>query len=236
MIVGKGLIASQLSEYIDNNEIIVFASGVSNSRETREELFERERLLIDSFIPCNKLFVYFSTCSVFDDSLADSMYVKHKLSIEKHIESNFKSYIILRLPNIIGLTNNNNTFFNFFFNAIRQQTPIVIQKNAVRYFMDVEDLSPILKMILASKSCLNTTINIAYNNPASIPDVLNCFETHMDKKANYSYTEKGSKYVIPNDCFNMLYFQYYNKTISIDYTENCIKKYIVLKNNLVNTL
>lgn len=236
MIVGNGLIASQLSEYLDNNEIIVFASGVSNSRETKEENFERERLLIDSFIPYNKLFVYFSTCSVFDDSLADSMYVKHKLSIEKHIETKFKNYIILRLPNMIGLTNNKNTFFNFFFNAIRQQTPIVIQKNAVRYFMDVEDLSPILKMILANKSCLNTTINIAYNNPVSIHDVLTYFENQMGKKANFSYIEKGSSYSIPNDFFNNLYCQYFGKTISIEYTENCIKKYIVLKNNAENTL
>jgi hypothetical protein len=106
----------------------------------------------------------------------------------------------------------------------------VIQKNAVRYFMDVEDLSQILKMILADTSNLNTIINVAYNNPTQIPEVLGFFEKYMGIKAQVTYIDIGSVYLINNDFFNRLFFQYYGKHMPIDYTEYCIKKYIQLKN------
>mgnify|MGYP007017084323 CR=1 FL=1 len=82
MIVGRGLLASLFLEN-DREDIIFFASGVSNSLEDRQEEFLREETLIKKTIEenPNKIFVYFSTCSVYDSSKTGSDYVLHKLKM-----------------------------------------------------------------------------------------------------------------------------------------------------------
>jgi len=229
MIVGKGLIANSLSVFEDNHEVIIFASGVSNSKEYRKEMYDKELQLINDFLTTECLFVYFSTCSVYDMSLSDSSYVKHKLNIEDYIITHFKKYLILRLPNMIGLTTNNNTFFNYFFNSILNKELILVQKYAVRYFMDVDDLLPILKMLLSNKSNMNQTINVAYNNPIRITEVLSFFEKAIGQKANYRLIESGTEYNIPNDTFINLLEGNCLHSIPSDYTANCIRKYVKMK-------
>ena len=95
MLIGKGLIASQFKKYEDDNDIIIFASGVSNSQEIDLNKFDKEFNLIKKYISCDCLFVYFSTCSIYDKSLIDSKYVKHKLKVEEFIKENFKYFLIL---------------------------------------------------------------------------------------------------------------------------------------------
>src|SRR5690606_10434611 len=84
MIVGNGLIASafQSSPLKDDPNIVVFASGVSNSRETSKDEFLRERQLLLETINQGKLILYFSTCSVYDPSQKDAPYITHKLEME----------------------------------------------------------------------------------------------------------------------------------------------------------
>ena len=141
MIVGKGLIASQFNNWWKGKDVIIFASGVSNSKEVKKSEYQREKHLVKTFFSSKKLFVYFSTCSIFDKTLEKSLYVKHKLEIEELIKNNFTNYFILRLPNVIGKTKNQNTFFNYFYSAIVNKNKIHIQKNNIRYFLDVEKLS-----------------------------------------------------------------------------------------------
>ena len=68
MIIGNGLLAQAFSEYNNNDEILIFASGVSNSLEEKESEFDREAKLLKSVITNypDKTMVYFSTCSVYD--------------------------------------------------------------------------------------------------------------------------------------------------------------------------
>ena len=40
MVIGNGLIAGQFNKYRDNDNVIIFASGVSNSKETNSKLFD----------------------------------------------------------------------------------------------------------------------------------------------------------------------------------------------------
>lgn len=65
-----------------------FASGVSNSQNQNHSLFQRETDLLVETLRNNKekLFIYFSTCSIYDPTLVNSEYVKHKLKIENLIE------------------------------------------------------------------------------------------------------------------------------------------------------
>ena len=63
MIIGNGLIANSFLDS-DLNNIIIFASGVSNSKEENLLEFDREKKLLLRIIyeNFNKKIVYFSTC------------------------------------------------------------------------------------------------------------------------------------------------------------------------------
>ena len=102
MIIGNGLIASAFNPYFSNDErVVVFASGVSNSRETRAEAFLRERQMLLDAMRHERFLLYFSTCSVNDPELADAPYVVHKKEMEKLVQST-KDYAIFRVPIIVG--------------------------------------------------------------------------------------------------------------------------------------
>ena len=92
MILGNGTIGSVLT---DREDRLYFASGVSNSSETRRSEYEREKnLLLEQ--DRHRHLVYFSTLSVF---YSDSLYVQHKKRMEKLIKERFKTHTIMRLGN-----------------------------------------------------------------------------------------------------------------------------------------
>ncbi len=80
MVIGNGMIANRFVNYREDKDIIIFSSGVSNSKDTVEENFLREFHLLNQTIKNNpgNTIVYFSTCSIEDDDLASSPYVIHK--------------------------------------------------------------------------------------------------------------------------------------------------------------
>jgi len=90
MIIGRGTIASVLP---DREDLLFFASGVSNSSETNESEYDREiNLLLDQ--DKNAHLVYFSTLSLFYNS---TRYTQHKKYMEELIKKRFKRYTIMRL-------------------------------------------------------------------------------------------------------------------------------------------
>ena len=93
MIIGRGLIAKAFEKYNNNDNVIIFSSGVSNSLETRDTEFEREESLLKSNLLLDKKFIYFSTISVVDGSLK-SPYINHKIKMEKMISENHNNYLI----------------------------------------------------------------------------------------------------------------------------------------------
>lgn len=98
MVVGDGDIASALP---DRDDLVFFASGVSNSQETDEAEYRREIALL-SRQDRNKRLVYFSSLSVF---YSDSRYATHKRAMEATIKKYSKYYCIVRLGNIDWGTN-----------------------------------------------------------------------------------------------------------------------------------
>ncbi|MEJ2497376.1 MAG: NAD(P)-dependent oxidoreductase, partial [Sulfurovaceae bacterium] len=84
MIIGNGMLAHEFSDYKDDNDIIIFASGVSNSGETRESEFEREKELLTKTIDniSSEKIIYFSTCAMYDKYFVNNRYTKHKLHME----------------------------------------------------------------------------------------------------------------------------------------------------------
>jgi hypothetical protein len=93
MIIGHGDIALVLP---DRSDLTFFASGVSNSQETRDSEYQREFSLLARQDRGTRL-VYFSSLSVF---YSDSKYASHKRAMEATIRKFQKKYTIIRLGNI----------------------------------------------------------------------------------------------------------------------------------------
>jgi len=131
LIVGSGDIAMALAEagiYLTGK--CFFASGVSNSREIRQEEFDRERnLLLDQDRELR--LIYFGTLAMF---YADTPYTKHKFEMEQLVKKAFPSYAILRLGTIVWGTNPN-TIINHFKGQLDRGEPIEIQ-DTNRYVID----------------------------------------------------------------------------------------------------
>ena len=129
MIIGDGDIASVLK---DREDIVFFASGVSNSKETNEAEYQREKSLLMT-VPDNKRIVYFSSLGVLDGT---SRYFKHKREMEELIKT-FSKYCIVRLGNI-SWGKNPNTLINYFKNRVAEGKPFEIQ-DAYRYIVDEDE-------------------------------------------------------------------------------------------------
>ena len=92
-IVGNGDIASVLPE---REDLLFFASGVSNSQCTDEKEYKREvNLLLRQDDRAH--LVYFSSLSVF---YSDTRYAQHKRYMELLVRETFPSWTIIRIGNI----------------------------------------------------------------------------------------------------------------------------------------
>ena len=129
-IIGHGDIAGVLT---DREDRIYFASGVSNSQETRRTEYEREKSLMLKQDKYRHLVYFSSLCVLYSDSL----YSQHKQRMEQLVKENFKHYTILRLGNITW-GKNPHTILNYFRNRIRKHQPLEI-RDVYRYIVDKEE-------------------------------------------------------------------------------------------------
>lgn len=225
MIIGNGLLASEFSDLENNNAIVIFASGVSNSLEETHSAFEREKNLIIDTIKNKKhsLFVYFSTCSITDKTVNKRPYVLHKLNMEKLIRNSSNNYLIIRLPNIVGKGGNENTIFNYLVNAIKNNQKISIWKNANRNILDIKDMGEIVRNVIKS-GYKNTILNIANLNSYPVTDIVDKIENYLQKKANINLVEKGTTTTI--ELKEALPFIHaLDKDFSINYIDELLRKY-----------
>jgi len=222
MVIGNGMMAQAFSGLADDESVTVFASGVSNSKETNPAAFKRELDLLSS---CDKniKIIYFSTCSVYDDSLKDSMYVKHKLFVEDYISQNFLHYLIFRLPIVVGFTNNEATLFNYFKSRIFRGEKVQIQESATRYLIDVLDVVTVVNIINTS-NVDNSIINIAFNNQESVLGIASSISRAVGFNLFADLIPGGSSYTVPNEIlFDFL--SQVNYIIPDDYNNIVINKY-----------
>lgn len=196
MIVGNGLIANAFREY-DREEVVFFASGVSNSLETRASEFQREEDLIRKTIQENpeKLFVYFSTCSIYDSSKNSSFYVNHKLKMEHLVAVEVEKYLIARVSNAVGKGGNQNTLINYLIRAIQNQNEIKVHIDATRNQIDVFDVAQIVLNLIDSNQ-LNKIVNVAYVSNYSVLEIIRIVEEFLNLKGDLILEKKGQGYSI----------------------------------------
>ncbi|MBL1221997.1 NAD-dependent epimerase/dehydratase family protein [Chryseobacterium sp. L7] len=209
MIIGNGVLANAVRDF-DREDLIFFASGVSNSLETRTSEFEREIDLLHSIIekfPEKKL-IYFSTCSIYDSSKTKSPYVLHKLNIEKMISENCDQYAIFRVGNAVGKGGNMNTLINFLNNAIETGKKIQIHSNARRVFIGVNDIALFISQHIDSIE--NTVFNLVYPYQFSLEEVIAPLEKHLGKKAVCEVTNEGAYYNINFEESTKAFFDHFS--------------------------
>ncbi len=221
MIIGSGLIATALKK-INTESILFFASGVSNSLETRNSEFEREFNLLKNTLENNKRkLIYFSTLSIHDQSKQDSLYVLHKIKIEEYIRNNTDDHLILRIGNIVGKGGNPNTLFNFLKNQINNNNKFVLHSNARRLLLDIDDISRFL--ISHCTDLKNETINFAYPYYYDLKQIVDAIQKKTGKTAQYDEIDEGDFYKVN---FDENISNFFSGVSADDYLETLTEKYI----------
>lgn len=197
MIIGNGLLADAFRRSnFDSSDLIIFASGVSNSKEVDFSKFLREKKLLESFFSKETKIIYFSTCSIEDDILKSTPYVQHKVEIESMLAKQ-SSYLIFRLPQVVGFTNNQNTLTNFIYNKIKSNQHFDLLADARRNIIDVDDVVKIAKYVLSKDDCnQNRTMNIASSKSITVLELVKIYEQILGLKAKYNLIKGGSSYSI----------------------------------------
>ena len=198
MVIGNGLLANAFSEYKESKNYLFFCSGVSNSLCKEQSEFDREINLLSENIAAHPemTFVYFSTCSVYDPSMVNSLYVKHKLRIEEIIKASCQHFHIFRLSNVVGHTKNPVTILNFLYSAVKTGSKFNLWKKSKRNLIDVEDVVLIVKEIIGRKILNNATVNIANPHSYNVTEIVSQIEQYLGKKGDYDLVEQGGAYVI----------------------------------------
>lgn len=224
MIIGNGLIAKALKS-IDRENILFFASGVSNSLETRDSEFEREGSLLKSTIENNpeKIFIYFSTCSIYDSSKNNSYYVLHKLKMEQMIADLCEQYYILRISNAVGKGGNPNLLVNYLVASVENKTKITVHTKATRNLIDVVDVNNITQEIINNFS-FNQIINLAYIQNFSVIEITETISDVLQSEPILYLQNEGSGYEIEVSKIES-YFKRNNLNDKQQYLRNLISKY-----------
>lgn len=224
MIIGNGLIASLFKNF-DRDDTVFFASGVSNSLETNPEQFLREENLIKKTILENpgKIFVYFSTCSIYDSSKTNSHYVMHKLKMEQLVNDFCAKYLILRVSNAVGNGGNPNLLMNYLIRSVRAGETINVHTKATRNLINAEDIKNLTLKFLDEKN-FNRIINLAYFQNYSVIEILQTIEKFFNLNLKLNLIKEGSGYEISvPDVEN--YFQQNNLTNKEDYLCKILREY-----------
>jgi UDP-2-acetamido-2,6-beta-L-arabino-hexul-4-ose reductase len=130
MIIGKGSIAKVLT---DRDDIVFFASGVSNSSCVDEKEYEREFNLLKT-IPIDKHVVYFSNLGIY---YKKDRYTQHKIDIEEYIRNHYLSYTIVRIE-VCEWVKTPHTILNVFKSQLNQGIEPVIQ-DTTRYVLSLSE-------------------------------------------------------------------------------------------------
>lgn len=189
-IIGKGFIAKSLFKivhYIRQSGYIVYAAGISNSQIKSENQLRREINLFEKFRKAysKKKIIYISTADVTNNLKNKSKYVRNKVKIEKIIKKNFKNYLIIRIPQIIGKSSNKKTLINFFYNRINDNKKIKIFVNVYRNILDIDDVIKMVKVIINNKKIKKKVITLSNKYSLKPIQIIKILEKKLKKKANY---------------------------------------------------
>ncbi|MEL3888627.1 NAD-dependent epimerase/dehydratase family protein [Ferrovibrio sp. MS7] len=195
MIVGSGLLAQGFRKYSGRDDIVIFASGVSNSAETDQAAYSREQNLLERHLcGVDRLFVYFSTCSIFDPERQDSRYTRHKLAMEALIAAAAPRHYIFRLPQVVGNIGNPNTLANFLHDKIKAGESFNVWARAPRALLDIEDVCRICSYVIDNEALPSGAMNVFPPFAVTALDIVRAFEVILGRVGKYEVLPLGTPY------------------------------------------
>lgn len=178
IIVGNGLVGGACRRLgAERLKGVFFASGVSDSSCVDAKQFMRERSLLEHCLQrYQKLpFVYFSSASVYDESIKrNSAYVHHKLQMERLV-SGRPPFLICRVTQLIGKSSNRQTIFSHFHDSIVNRKHVRVQRSARRNFIDVDDMVRMMLEAFRAGEDRNQAVDIGslrYDSPKRLLELL----------------------------------------------------------------
>jgi len=228
MVIGNGSIAKVFKQEFENDDsVIIFASGVSNSNEKNLSEYQRETILLQNTLTKfpEKKIVYFSSIS---SKYVNSQYFNHKELMENLIIKNSNNFIIIRLPQIISNSGNQNNLINFLVNSIRNNHSLEIQKDVCRALIDVDDLKKVTLEVI--KNFNNNILNFSKIENITVVNLCEMIFKILDSKVKI--VEVPPKFNTPNlnnspEIDNILEHLIDKK----NYTNKILKKYLTNGNS-----
>lgn len=228
MIVGKGLLAQAFEpKFGATSNVVVFASGVSNSLETRVDEFTREELLLRQLLDHDaERFIYFGSCGAIAPESGLSPYMRHKRNMESLVLS-APHGLVLRLPQVVGRTKNPHTLTNFLRDRIVAGEHFMVWAQAERNLIDIDDIVSVGVRLAEDPLSAASAVSVAASRSMPMPEIVRIFERVLGKTANCSYVPKGTPMVIDTSLVENLSIQ-----MGIDlgdgYMERLIRKYYAI--------
>lgn len=191
MIVGHGLLARAFEpRYGDDPRVTIFASGVSNSRESDPAAFERERAMLVPLLHGGSRVVYFGSCgSATGGDAAETPYMRHKRQMEARVLD--AGGLVLRLPQVVGRTPNPNTLTNFLRDRILAGAPFTIWARAERNLIDVDDVAAIGAAVIDGAAGPAGVFSIASASSLPMTELVSIFERVLGRRAVFTVEPSG---------------------------------------------
>ncbi len=228
-IFGNGFIGKNLKKanLKLNDNYIIYAAGISNSKISSKTELLRERTQIKQFIKKyrnNKIIIYISTMSIFDKSLRKNGYIKNKIFIENFIKKKVQNYLIIRLTQVVGYNKNPNTITNFFYNKIRNKKSFKLWDKTHRNLIDIDDLITIFKNILKKKFKRKSELNIYNTKSIASKKIVLILSKILNLKPNYKLTRlrKNINYIYKKNLKSYQFSYLFNDK---NYNMKVLKKY-----------
>lgn len=226
LIYGNGLIAKSFFRTEFDRKVVIFSSGVSNSSETRASEFLRESLLLEKSIIENKdiEFIYFSSTSVILG--ANTAYSNHKARMERLVSSSHNNFYIFRLPQVVGLSDNNTLVSSIVRSSVCDGV-VAVRSKAVRNLIAVDDISRIVRIFVNNGIGRNEVNTLASDSNISINEIINKIILILGFDVDLTFDDSGDDQSVS--------IGFLKNNLSIDdvlfkkdYWENVLKKYVPL--------
>lgn len=226
MVIGNGVIANRFIDYSLQSKYLIFAGSVNSSAIKDENIILEEEASLRNALSNHPdiTFVYFSTCSALDRDLAHTPYVQHKIRMENLIQELSKNFMILRLPQLLGLSDAKSSLVNYLFDAISTQKHFELWKDSQKNIIDIDDVHEIVGEILRRKICHNKIINIASTRQISVLELVRNIENFVGCSAKYALVKKGTAYNIDVSDINLIISEL-NINFDDNYISKSLKKY-----------
>jgi dTDP-4-dehydrorhamnose reductase len=207
MVIGNGLIAREFKK-IDHSQYLVFASGVSNSKQGDDSEYLREENLLKFYLNQRPdlVFIYFSTCSILDSSVNKNPYVIHKLKMESIVNERIGPFLIVRTSNLVGANLwNTVTIFNYLFISVIENRSIEIWSGAFRNLLDVEHLIIMVTKVIDERVLINSLIYLVNPTDISVSKIVDRIELFLGQNTDKNLISKGDRWFVDSELSRKLF-------------------------------